>query len=70
MYIFVNDDGLVHTNSNIKNVKCFSEYGLKYNNINFKSTSNDNEELKEYCKNMKPWKNTEKQRNYILTYEY
>ena len=41
MYIFVNDDGLVHTNSNIKHVKCFSEYGLKYNNINFKSINND-----------------------------
>ena len=46
---------------------------LLSNNIKYiygKSTSNDNEELKEYCKNMKPWKNTEKQRNYILTYEY
>lgn len=27
-----------------------------------------NEELKEYYKIMKPWKNTIEQRNYILTY--
>ena len=46
---------------------------LLSNNIKYiygKSTTNDNEELKEYYKNMKPWKNTKKQRDYILTYEY
>ena len=40
---------------------------LVSNNIKYiygKSIANDNEELKEYYKNMKPWKNTEKQRNY------
>tara|TARA_Y100000768_G_scaffold269926_1_gene206389 strand:- start:1107 stop:1841 length:735 start_codon:yes stop_codon:yes gene_type:complete len=30
----------------------------------------NNEELKEYYKIMKPWKNTIEQRNYILTYDY
>ena len=30
----------------------------------------DHEELKEYYKIMKPWKNTIEQRNYILTYDY
>ena len=30
----------------------------------------ENEELKEYYKIMKPWKNTIEQRNYILTYDY
>lgn len=35
-------------------------YGKDYNN----------EELKEYYKIMKPWKNTIVQRNYILTYDY
>jgi hypothetical protein len=30
----------------------------------------NNEELKEYYKIMKPWKNTIVQRNYILTYDY
>ena len=28
------------------------------------------EEIKEYYKIMKPWKNTIKQRDYILTYNY
>ena len=30
----------------------------------------NNEELEDYYKVMKPWKNTEKQRDYILTYTY
>jgi hypothetical protein len=30
----------------------------------------NNEELNEYYKIMKPWKNTIEQRNYILTYDY
>ena len=30
----------------------------------------NNEELEDYYKVMKPWKNTEKQRDYILTYKY
>lgn len=31
---------------------------------------NDNEEFKEYYKIMRPWKNTQVQRDYILTYQY
>ena len=30
----------------------------------------DNEELQEYYKIMRPWKNTIIQKNYILTYDY
>ena len=30
----------------------------------------NNKELKDYYKIMKPWKNTNKQRDYILTYKY
>ena len=30
----------------------------------------NNEELNEYYKVMKPWKNTMEQRNYILSYHY
>lgn len=40
-------------------------YGRVYNNG---FPDSNNEELKEYYKIMKPWKNTIKQRNYILTY--
>ena len=40
-------------------------YGRVYNNG---YPDSNNEELKEYYKIMKPWKNTIEQRNYILTY--
>ena len=43
---------------------------LSNNNKDFYGKSCNNEELKEYYKIMKPWKNTIVQRNYILTYDY
>jgi len=43
---------------------------LSNNNKDLYGKSCNNEELKEYYKFMKPWKNTIVQRNYILTYDY
>jgi len=43
---------------------------LSNNNKYLYGSQGNNEELKEYYKIMKPWKNTIEQRNYILTYDY
>ena len=44
---------------------------LLSNNIkNLYGESCNNKELQDYYKFMKPWKNTKKQRDYILTYDY
>ena len=43
---------------------------LSNNNKYLYGKSCNNEELNEYYKIMKPWKNTIEQRNYILTYNY
>ena len=43
---------------------------LSNNNKYIYGKACNNEELKEYYKIMKPWKNTIEQRNYILTYDY
>jgi len=43
---------------------------LSNNNKYLYGKACNNEELNEYYKIMKPWKNTIEQRNYILTYDY
>jgi len=43
---------------------------LSNNNKYLYGSQFNNEELKEYYKIMKPWKNTKEQRDYILTYDY
>ena len=43
---------------------------LSNNNKYFYGKDGNNEELNEYYKIMKPWRNTLVQRNYILTYKY
>ena len=43
---------------------------LSYNIRHLHGKDCNNEELQDYYKVMKPWKNTEEQRNYILTYNY
>ena len=43
---------------------------LSNNNKYLYGKAFNNEELNEYYKIMKPWKNTIEQRNYILTYDY
>ena len=43
---------------------------LSNNNKYIYGKNFNDDELKEYYKIMKPWKNTIEQRNYILTYDY
>ena len=43
---------------------------LSDNNNYLHGKAANNEELNEYYKVMKPWKNTIEQRNYILSYHY
>ena len=52
------------------NIKCLEGFDYDKKNYDLGFNTCKNEELKDYYIIMKPWRNTEKQRECILTYDY